>query len=389
MQALPLTGMGLVALFLVLILVKKNKQRSDIFLSLFFILVGAELTYRFLRATNFSPSNTWLVAFDLIYWILLGPTVYLYACFVIRRDQKFKKYMLLHLVPLAIILIPYVHFLNLSPLTGFFAYSNNHAVYRWIIDILWEYCVLAYLIVLIIRLIRLRKEVPGYFSSRKRKDLSWLLYLSAGFATNIMTSSILYYLDILQVISMPDSTFYFQVIILILYLLGIGIFGYRQKGIFSDYEMHEVSNIHFQGKLGPVPEREFKYRKSGLQEDENRILLNDLIKLMKTQQPYIDCELNLQGLALKLNTSVHKLSQVINEHFRQNFFDFINSYRIEEVKKLLQDSKNNNLKVISLAYDCGFNSKSAFYTAFKKDTGTTPVEYRRKYQPEHATVFSN
>jgi AraC-like DNA-binding protein len=389
MQALPLAGLSLVALFLGLILVKKNKQRSDIFLALFFILVGSELTFRLLVATGHSRVYPGLVLFDLVYWILLGPAVYLYAGFIIRRDLRFRGHMLLHLVPLGIVLIPFVNFIIEAPGHSFFHYSNDHPVYRWIIDIFWEYCVLAYLVVLIIRLIRLRNQIPGFFSSRKRKDLSWLLYLSAGFAANIVISSTLYYLINFQVISLPGSPFNYSVVILILYLLGVGIFGYRQKGIFSEHELREVSNIQFQGKLGPAPEREFKYRKSGLQEEQSKILLNDLKKIMKTQQPYIDCELNLQGLASKLNTSVHKLSQVINEHFRQNFFDFINSYRIEEVKKLLQDSKNNNLKVISLAWDCGFNSKSAFYTAFKKDTGMTPVEYRQKYQPEHATVFSN
>jgi AraC-like DNA-binding protein len=389
MQALPIAGLALIALFLSLILFKKNKLRSDIFLALFFILIGAELTFRLLVVNGYTKVYNWPVLFDLVYWILLGPVVYLYAGFTIRKDRKFSRHMILHLIPLLIILVPFIHFQIILPGTGFFQYTNNHPVYRWIIDIFWEYCVLAYLIVLIIRLIRLREEIPVFFSSRKSKDLSWLLYLSLGFAANIVISMTLYYLNSYHVIALPGSSISFPVVILILYLLGVGIFGYRQDGIFSENELQEVSNSQYQGKLGPVPERVFKYRRSGLQAEESRILLNDLKRIMKTQQPYTDCELNLQGLATMLNTSVHKLSQVINEYFGQNFYDFINSYRIEEVKKLLQDAKNNNLKVLSLAYDCGFNPKSAFYSVFRKYTGMTPVEYRQKYQPECEKIYTN
>lgn len=389
MQALPLAGLGLVILFLSLIVVKKNKQRSDIFLALFFVFVGAELIYRYLRDSGFTGSFPWLVLADLAYWILLGPVLYLYAGFIIRKNMGFRWSMLIHLLPLIIVLIPFINYLIADPGTGFFSYADNHPVYRWIIDVFWEYCVLVYLMVIIIRLIGLRQQVLGFFSSRKLKDLNWLLYLSAGFAAFIVISMTLYYLNLLQVFIEPFSLLTWSSLILTLFLLGIGLFSYRQKGIFTEYELQEISNIQFTGKISPDPERKFKYRKSGLQEEESQILLSELKRVMKMQKPYIDCELNLQGLASSLNTSVHKLSQVINEHFGQNFFDFINSYRVEEVKKLLQDSKFNNLKVISLAYDCGFNSKSAFYTAFKKDTGMTPLDYRKKYQPEHTKIFAN
>lgn len=386
---MPIAGLGLVALFLALILVKKHRQRSDIFLAQFFILAGAELTYRLLVANGYTGTHRWLIFFDLGYWILLGPAVYLYADFTIRKDRGFSARMLLHLVPLAIVMVPFIQYLWVSPDQPFFVFTNNNPVYRWVIDLFWEYCLLVYLVALMVRLIRLRKEVHGFFSSRKEKELNWLLYLSAGFAANVVISSVFVYLNAFGVIHLPGSPVYVSVVILVLYLIGIGIFGFRQQGIFSELELQEVSNIQFQGTISPVPEREFKYRKSGLQEEESRVLLGELKRVMKTRQPFTDCELNLQGLAGMLNTSAHKLSQVINEHSGQNFYDFINAYRIEEVKKLLRDSKNNHLKVISLAWDCGFNSKSAFYTAFKKNTGMTPVEYRLKYQPEQAKVFTN
>ena len=61
----------------------------------------------------------------------------------------------------------------------------------------------------------------------------------------------------------------------------------------------------------------------------------------------------------------------------QNFYDFINTHRIEEIKKRMNDSKFQNLTLLALAYDVGFNSKSVFNAAFKKHTGMTPKEYKR------------
>jgi AraC-like DNA-binding protein len=79
-----------------------------------------------------------------------------------------------------------------------------------------------------------------------------------------------------------------------------------------------------------------------------------------------------------LNTNFHRLSQVINESFHQNFYDFINTYRIEESKIRLINPESDKYKIISIAYDSGFSSKSSFYNAFRKNTGITPGEYLKK-----------
>ena len=77
---------------------------------------------------------------------------------------------------------------------------------------------------------------------------------------------------------------------------------------------------------------------------------------------------------------ISSISQVLNEHMNQNFFDFINRYRIEWVKELLSDPGNNDQKIFSLAYDSGFNSKSTFYNLFKKTVGVTPTVFRQQNQ---------
>ncbi|WP_425289983.1 helix-turn-helix domain-containing protein, partial [Shewanella algae] len=73
-----------------------------------------------------------------------------------------------------------------------------------------------------------------------------------------------------------------------------------------------------------------------------------------------------------MGTNSSVLSKIINRAFQMNFNDFINRYRVEEVKKQLQNPKNASLTIMSLAYDAGFNSKATFNRAFKKHTGENP-----------------
>lgn len=98
---------------------------------------------------------------------------------------------------------------------------------------------------------------------------------------------------------------------------------------------------------------------------------------MQTDRPYLNSNLALPELAAKANLSTHHLSQLLNERLGKNFFDFVNEYRIAEVKRKLRDPAFAHLKIEELAYGCGFNSKSAFNTAFRKFTGITPSEFRK------------
>ena len=133
---------------------------------------------------------------------------------------------------------------------------------------------------------------------------------------------------------------------------------------------------------GPAPEPETemrkKYEKSTLSVDSTDELLGKLKTYMETEKPFLNSELGLPELAAALSLSTHHLSQLINEGLNQNFFDFINSYRIEEIKKQLHDPKLSHIKIEEIAFQNGFNSKSAFNTAFKKFTTTTPSQYRKE-----------
>lgn len=112
--------------------------------------------------------------------------------------------------------------------------------------------------------------------------------------------------------------------------------------------------------------------------DKKTIPTRDTIKLvayMEQNKPHLDDELTLQKLAAQVDMPYNELSVLINQQIGKHFFDFINGYRIREAKILLKDQPN--LTVLEILYQVGFNSKSSFYTAFKKETGTRPSDYRK------------
>jgi len=124
-----------------------------------------------------------------------------------------------------------------------------------------------------------------------------------------------------------------------------------------------------------------RYKDSPLDANKATLYLNQLLHLMETKKIFKEENISLHSLASMISISPHVLSQVINEKMDKNFSDYINSYRIEEAKRLLLDPKSERLSILYIGYEVGFKSKSAFYQAFKKFTGMTPMQYRKNSTP--------
>ena len=120
-----------------------------------------------------------------------------------------------------------------------------------------------------------------------------------------------------------------------------------------------------------------KYRTSDLTENEKKEYREKLISLMRSEMLYLNPSLTLTEIAAKLNLPPRHVSQIINETLQFNFRDFVNKFRIEESKRLLAKPEQQ-LNIMGVALDAGFNSKSAFNSAFKRHTGVTPKEYKKQ-----------
>jgi AraC-like DNA-binding protein len=118
-----------------------------------------------------------------------------------------------------------------------------------------------------------------------------------------------------------------------------------------------------------------KYENSTLEETEADQYLEKLLTYMEMEEPYLDGDLKLEDLSQQLEIPRHHLSQIINQKLDKNFFEFLNSYRIEKAKKILTDPAND-YKILRVALEAGFNNKTTFNNAFKNEVGTTPSRYR-------------
>ncbi|MCX6239150.1 MAG: AraC family transcriptional regulator [Bacteroidia bacterium] len=151
------------------------------------------------------------------------------------------------------------------------------------------------------------------------------------------------------------------------FVILIGYYGLKQKVIFFA-ESIIVS--------GDIIEVQTKYSGSRLKDSEAKLYVEKINKHMKLSKPYLNPDLTLLQLASDLGTSPHILSQIINDQYKLNFFDFVNEYRVREFKDAVVDPKNKNFSLLGIAFECGFNSKSAFNRMFKKSTGLTPSQFK-------------
>ena len=128
-----------------------------------------------------------------------------------------------------------------------------------------------------------------------------------------------------------------------------------------------------------------KYADYALSKNELDMLNEKLQELMIEEKPYLDRKLTITKLASMLDIHPKKLSQVINTVYENTFFNFINTHRVNEVKDRMQNPAFKNFSFLGLALDSGFNTKSAFNAAFKKNTGITPSEYKNEIKRSSPT----
>lgn len=155
-----------------------------------------------------------------------------------------------------------------------------------------------------------------------------------------------------------------------LLIISLNIFGLQQVSIFKKLRI----DIHKLTDKSSCDLKKEKYQRSSLDKALAEKLYQSILTFMETEKPFLNNELSLSSLAESLGLTSHYLSQVINQITNKNFFEFINGYRVQFAKELLL---NSNDTVLKIAMDSGFNSKTTFYNAFKKDSLISPSEYRQ------------
>ena len=335
---------------------EKGDKTANKLLSLFIGLFGFNILHNTLYWSGYIDTAVFIhFNYTVIFpWVLYGPILFLYVRRVVFKSS-FKVINLIHFIPLIFIVInrfkfyltsteEKINIVNNGIITDFFIFKSTHII-KIIIVLMLTYSVAI--------LFSLKNNLKSRNQSRW---LNWLVFCFIGYTISFTSYFILVYFDLLT-----KGTDYFIGFSMLIFIGLLTYFGFFQPAVFDGLSIDKI-----------IPFK--KYQKTGLSKDLSIEYKTRLMNFMENEKPYLDSQLRLDHLADKLNLSRHHISQVINEHFDASFFDFINSYRIEEAKTMLND--HFELSISEVLYSSGFNNRVSFYNAFKKNTGVTPSEFK-------------
>ncbi len=132
------------------------------------------------------------------------------------------------------------------------------------------------------------------------------------------------------------------------------------------------------GDFEDLGAKEKKYANSSLDSEDSNHIWTEISRLMEEEKLYLNAEYRLNDLAQRVGKSIHHVSQAINQHRGDSFSDFLNAYRVEAAKTLLSSDQAQRFTILAIAHESGFNSKTAFYNAFKKFEGKTPSQFMKE-----------
>lgn len=373
MEILFAIGLGQgVTLSLLLFLKSGAKKNASWLIGVFILCVSAFISTPLLNSIFGEPRGSFIVD-PLI--LLIGPSFYGYII-SLSGGLSFKR-LSFHTIPFFLYLPLLIYFYqNLSvdfnsPQSLQSVYSSSFALVLGLFKFLHLFL---YIGLGFYALQKHQVKIKKYFSNLKGKDLAWLKYILVG----LLSLSILSFLLYLLALQLPDQQALItsiNLILLMAFLFVIAIYSFRQETIFDSSfdwirDVEQSPPVKLKSELIP------KYEKSGLKKNEIERINNKLDDFIDAKG-FLNPELSLTTLSEDVGVAPHKISEVLSKHRKTSFYDLINSHRIEAVKSALKDPAFSHLSVLGIAYDCGYNSKSTFNTAFKKFTGQNPSEYRK------------
>ncbi len=305
---------------------------------------------------------------------LNGPLHYLYTLALIKPDVSLSKRHLPHFILFVVfylyMLFPF-YLQNGDFKIAYIQEIEQHGPPLSLVLFSWAVLFqgVIYMIATFRVLNRYSQAIKDTFSTIDKINLNWLKTITVLTMIVWILGIFIEFLQIFDLNTPFQATIPIAIAILI-YVMGY--LGLRQPEIFAG-----ASDIPTHIAEEPESPDSKKYERSGLTKAKAEAFHNKLLHRMETDKPFTYSSLKLTQLAKMVGTTPNYLSQVINEECEQNFYDFVNGYRIEEAKKMIQDPASEQVTLLSIAYDVGFNSKSAFNTAFKKYTGMTPSQFRK------------
>lgn len=347
---------------------KEGSRSSNILLSIFLALFSVTLVDYVAYWTGYQMVYPHFTRISNSFTFLFGPILYLYVISILKPRQLFHNKQLIHFIPFMGLLITDLPFLILPAtakieLLQSFQASAEVSPGAMIIPSL-KILHLSFYAVLILIMVRYdgfrerinTSQIPNY----SKHWLNVISYCFIGFTLSYAS----YYL-LINTIDFKIEYDYMISFAMTVFIFIVGYLGYMKPDALA------------------MQESKPKYDNSNLTEAEAEQYVQKLLQAMESDEIYKEGSIRLKDLAEQLEIPSHHLSQVINDKLGQNFFEFINSYRVKEARKLLKDPENKNLTILHVAFESGFNNKTSFNRAFKEEIGITPSKFRDRHINGH------
>ena len=375
--SLPLLILVLQGLIFAVLLISKYKRKgniSDVFLGLILLTtcysqtcytVGFMGWYNVFRTTKINY-------FLLDTTFVLGPLIFFYVASITTSNFKFKRKHWWHFVPALIFILYRVSIYSYDAMqpefdtvqNGILKLSLDEPIVLTVLSYVSPPYMLLYLAFTFQLFYNYRKKIIQYFSNTYALELNWILsfliLFTLAFLYSTIQSIIGNYIDLGY-----EQRWWLNLIVAII-TLYVGI-----KGYFTDTSKLKKLSFSFSPSKDAIPQNTNSSEKKLISKTD----LETVKALMNIEKAYLNPELNLSDLADQAHMSRAQLSEIINSGFGKNFNDFVNEYRVEAFKVKLKENKHEQLSLLGIAQDCGFNSKATFNRVFKKLTNSSPSDY--------------
>lgn len=351
-------------LFFLLLISKKQKRQEHWFLASIFLLITINSLFVF--AFSRVGSSFYIPVFSEINYaipLLYGTLFWFYTKSIVHTGFKFGKSNFWHFIPfivfLSIMLLP-VFTETTLPKSKLIGYPLSKLIINPI-----------YLFAVLVLLREYRKRMVNEVSNIDTINLIWLDWITVGAILLWLIALIGYIFSINNVGVKPLLTDYLVLSFLGLYMFALAYVAFTKTDVFKP------DNIRYT-KLSDVLTTPEKMDSAKADEtDELKTLLKKINECMIEKKLYLDSQLTIHKLARVSGIPKYKISKAINTEQNQNFFEYINTYRVEHVVTEMKSGALETMNLLGVAFDSGFNSKASFNRIFKKIKGQTPSQFAK------------